>query len=423
MKKILCLLTVAATLVLTGCGGSKGSEDEKLQLWIAPNQVQEEFWKEVVTEWNESGVGMEVEVKTIPAAGSSEEAIMSAVASNTAPDISTNIFSGFGAQLVELGVAKNLNELDGFDELIATRKMETIIKGWEIDGTNPVFPIYSNPVLFWWRGDILEELGFEGVPKTYEDVYEISKAYSVSRKQYGMKVLAGKNWWDRWFDFIGYYYAASNGKPYINEGGAVYNDEFGKEVLEFVKTMLENEWSTANFATGTIFFDGTVLGETKGAWDLDYGRSQYPDVMESVKIGPMLVPAGMEVEKPYTLADAKGLVIFKSSKHPEEAWKFVKWVFEKDELSKLWLEKTGMAPARGDLLENPIFFDFYKENPEEAEYAKYVEVGIPAAMQTQTVDIQQIMTNEMIEPITFKTKTIEKALNDAVETTNKILNK
>ncbi len=421
MKKIFYILMALTALMLSGCGGSKVSGDEKLQLWIAPNQTQEEFWSEVVTEWNKSGNGMQVEVKTIPAAGSSEEAIMSAVASNTAPDISTNIFTGFGTQLVNLGVVKDLKEFDGFDELIAERKMENIIKNWEINGKNPLFPIYSNPTLIWWRGDLLEELGFEGVPRTYEDLYKISKAYSVPRKQYGMKVIGNKNWWSRWSDFIPYYYAASNGQQYIDENGASYNDEFGKAALEFIKTMLENEWSTANFDSQQIFFNGIVLGETKGAWDLAYGRTQYPEIMKSVKIGPMLVPAGMEVEKPYTLADAKGLVIFESSKHPEEAWKFVKWVFEKDELSKLWLEKTGMAPARGDLSENPIFIDFYKADPLAGEYAKYVEVGIPSAMETETIEIQQRMLNEMIEPIIFKTKTIEEALNDAVKETNKVI--
>ena len=423
MKKILWLLTVAASLVLTGCGGSKGSENEKLQLWIAPNQVQEEFWKEVVTEWNESGIGMEVEVKTIPAAGSSEEAIMSAVASNTAPDISTNIFSGFGAQLLELGVIKDLSEFDGFSELIAARKMETLIKGWEKDGMNPVFPIYSNPVLFWWRGDILEELGYEGVPRTYEDVYRLSELYAEPNKRYVAKVLAGKNWWDRWFDFIAYYYAASNGSPYITEEGAVYNTESGKEALKYIDTMHEKGWSSANFGSSNIFFDGTVLGEIKGPWDLSYGRAQYPEIMKSVKIGPMLVPTGKETETPYTLADSKGLVIFESSKNSKEAWEFVKWVFSSDEYSKEWLEKTGMPPARGDLSENPIFNEFYKLDPMAGEYAKYVGVALPPAMETETVDIQQAMTNQMIEPITFKTKTIEEALEDAVKATNKILNK
>ena len=423
MKKIFCLLTVAAALVLTGCGGSKGNENEKLQLWIAPNQLQEEYWNDVVTQWNESGNGMQVEVKTIPAAGSSEEAIMNAVASNTAPDISTNIFSGFGAQLAELGVAKNLNEFDGYNELIATRKMETIIKGWEIEGTNPVFPIYSNPVLFWWRGDILDKLGFEGVPKTYDDIYKLSEMYAKPNKKYAVKVLAGKNWWDRWFDFIPYYYAASNGGAYIEGDKAIFNNETGKEIAKYIEIMHTKGWSSANFAASNIFFEGTVLGEVKGPWDLAYGRTQYPEIMKTVKIGPMLVPSSNKTEKPYTLADSKGFVIFESSKHPKEAWEFVKWVFSNEQLSEKWLEKTGMPPARGDLITNPIFAEFYKKNKKAAEYAKYVDVALPPSMQKNTIDIQQAMTSDMIEPIVLKTKTVSEALDSTVKEINNIIKK
>lgn len=423
MKKIFWLLTVAITLVLTGCGGSKGNGNEKLQLWIAPNQTQEEFWNEVVKEWNQSGNGLQVEVKTIPAAGSSEEAIMNAVASDTAPDISTNIFSGFGAQLFDLGVVKNLNEFDQYNELIATRKMENIMKAWTINGETPVLPVYSNPVLLWWRGDILEELGFEGVPKTYDDIYKLSEMYAKPNKRYAVKVLAGKNWWDRWFDYISYYYAASNGGAYIENGKAIFNNETGKEVAKYIEKMHTKGWSSANFGTSNIFFEGTVLGEVKGPWDLAYGRTQYPEIMKTVKIGPMLVPSSIKTEKPYTLADSKGLVIFKSSKHPKEAWEFVKWVFEKDELSKLWLEKTGMPPARGDLTTNSIFAEFYKKDKKAAEYAKYVDVAMPPAMQENTIDIQQAMTSEMIEPIVLKTKTVSEAVDSAVKAINNIIEK
>ena len=52
------------------------TQDNVLHLWIAPAQDQENYWAEAVKAWNESGQGMKVKFKTIPAAQSSEEAIL-----------------------------------------------------------------------------------------------------------------------------------------------------------------------------------------------------------------------------------------------------------------------------------------------------------------------------------------------------------
>ncbi|VFS14282.1 extracellular solute-binding protein [Enterobacter cancerogenus] len=56
------------------------------------------------------------------------------------------------------------------------------------------------------------------------------------------------------------------------------------------------------------------------------------------------------IEHPYTFGDSKGLVIFSSSKRKEQAWQFMQWVFSNPEHDRLWLELTGMPPARADLM-------------------------------------------------------------------------
>ena len=37
--------------------------------------------------------------------------------------------------------------------------MGNILEGWKIDGKNYVIPIYSNPILMWWRASLLKEAG------------------------------------------------------------------------------------------------------------------------------------------------------------------------------------------------------------------------------------------------------------------------
>ena len=190
--------------------GKKTSQN--LKMWVAPDSTQLKFWDVVVNDWNKSGLGRKVEFTTIPAAQSSEEAIFNSIASCTSPDICTNIFSGFGAQLASIGSVYNLQEFKGYDKLIAQRKMETIMSKWEYQHNNYVFPIYYNPAMYGWRWDILQKLGWKRLPLTYSDVMKLGDQFHVPNKKYPVQLLANPSWWSRWWDFISFYYAASNGK-------------------------------------------------------------------------------------------------------------------------------------------------------------------------------------------------------------------
>ncbi len=89
--------------------------------------------------------------------------------------ISQKYFTGFGSQLADLGQVVDLSTLDGYENLISTRQMTDIMDNWRYNGKNYILPIYMNPVLFWWRGDLLKEQGFSEVPKTYDEVYALSE--------------------------------------------------------------------------------------------------------------------------------------------------------------------------------------------------------------------------------------------------------
>lgn len=416
MKK----LTVLFVIVLIA---AFALSQTKLVFWTAPNPQQEAFWKEVVAEYESLHPDIDIEWSTIPAAGSSEEAILTAIASGRAPDISTNIFSGFAAQLVEIDQLMELDKLDGFDELVETRKMGSIIEGWQINGKNYVIPIYSNPILMWWRSSLLREAGFENPPRTYGEIYEFSKNFVIPKERYSVQIIQGRNWWDRWFDFITYYYAASEGKSYVDtsKGRATFNDEAGKEVAEFINTMFRNEWTAVDLGSNP-FYIGAIAGGLRGPWEISFAQNQFPDVVSDIVISAPPVPDSYPQDKPiYTFADAKGLVIFKTTKHPKEAWDFVKWVFSREDFDLKWLEYTKMPPAREDLLTNELFSDFWEQNPLAAEYAKYVPYAVPPATISMTVDVQDLMTFELVEPLMYGTKDPQKALDDVIKAINRIL--
>ncbi|PCJ39341.1 MAG: sugar ABC transporter substrate-binding protein [Alphaproteobacteria bacterium] len=425
MNNIIGIILVAGLLLLNGCSQSDqttkdASAGKVIKLWVAPEESQEAFWKIVVERWNKSGLGLPVEFKTIPAVESSEKAILTALVADNAPDISTNIFSGFSTQLAGLGQLQDLSVMDGYQELVSVRHMETIMQDWDQNGKKYVFPLYSNPTLIWWRRDILQRLGITKIPETYDDVYALSKQYAASDNKYGMQIMTGKIWYDRWFDFISFYYAASNGKPYVKDGRAVYNNEAGLAVLTFMETIYKNGWTALDFESDDPLTTGLVVGGVRGPWSISFFERMYPDTLKKIVVGPMITKHKGE-GKTFTLADSKGLVIFKSSKVKEAAFDFISWVFSNDEISLLWLEKTSLPPARGDLMDNVIFKRFYDTHPMARQYASYVNVAIPSAFTQSTIDVQKTMGFEMIDPVKFGIKTPKEALADAIRRTDKIL--
>ena len=395
-------------------------DSDVLTLWIAPSDQQAQFWDQVVKDWNKSGLGMKVVYSTIQTAGSSEESILNSLVTNTNPDICDNIFAGFCAQLAELNIIQELNNFEGYEQLIKDRKMEHIMRGWQKGGKNYVFPMYSNPVMYWWRGDKLKENGWNSPPVTYSELTKLAKKITIPNRQYAIKLFVGRMWWDRWSDYLAYYYAASDGKPYIEDDKAVFNNKYSVEVLDFYNSFFKNNWSMIDTSISTAFWEGKIFAEIHGPWDIPFAQQNYPDVLKNVIISPIPVPDNHKGPK-YTLADTKGLIIFKTCKHPEEAWKFMKWLFSQEKYSLLWLEKTAMPAARGDLLTNPKFKEYYEKNPLSKAYAEYVGTAMPPALITNTIDVQQAMTNYIMEPLMYKTSTVKKALDKATKKVDEIL--
>lgn len=415
--------SILLATVISGCD----KDDEKtaqadatpIKMWVAPNENEEAFWNAMVTEWNNSPRHRKVEFTTIPAASSSEEAIMNALASGTEPDISSNVFIGFASQLNEMDQLVDLAKLPNYSQLIENRNMGKIVPAWEIKGQTNVLPIYINPIVYWWRMDLLKKYGYEKVPTTYQDIYTLSQRRADDKSGYAVQLTAGKNWWDRWFDFIPLYYAQTNGQAYIADNKAQYNSSQGETVLAFMTKIFANKWSSYDFtAADDPLATGQVMASVRGPWDIARYRKQYPAILETIQIGPMVTVDGHP--QPHTLADSKGVVMFKSSKHQTEAWEFIQWVFSNPEHDLKWLELTGMPPARGDLLTNNLFTAYLDRSPVEKQIAAHVANAQPPAATTKTTEIQRSMT-QMIERTIFSGTTPVDALNQSAAETDKLL--
>ncbi|MDV3456842.1 ABC transporter substrate-binding protein [Sphingomonas sp. HF-S4] len=414
-------LALGGAALLAGCSSRRAEKrTDRIRLWVAPNEAEEGFWKIAVARWNGQGRGLPVSFTTIPTAGASEDTVLSALVAGTEPDLSTNIFSGFAVQLAALGQVENLAAMPGYAELVARRDMGAIVPGWTQSGQVCALPIYSSPTLLWWRTDLLEKHGFSAPPRTYDEVYAFCERYGVARSRYGMQVISGRGWADRWFDFISFYYAASNGAPYLEGGHALYDNAAGLQAAGFIDRMFRRGWTALDFDAEEPLVSGLAAGAVRGPWDVERFAKIYPETLARIAAGPIVSQtAGQGAGA--TFSDSKGVVIFKSSRVAREAFEFLSWVLGEEELNLLWLQRTGLSPARGDLLENPRFADYYRGNQIAQAYAEHVASAKPPALSEHTIDIQKIMTAKLVEPLMTGQRTPREALAEAAAATDQML--
>jgi multiple sugar transport system substrate-binding protein len=416
MRKVL-LFVVILSLLIVGAVTQTTEAATTVTFWTAPNPQQESYWKGVVDEWNASHPEIQIEWDVIPAGVSSEDVLLTSIATGTAPDISTNIFSGFAAQLVSSGAIVAFDEeFADFGEVVDGRKMRSILeKGWGYKGHYYVLPIYNNAMRYWWNKKILDEVGIKESPRTYSDVFALAEKATIPGERYGIMYPSYRNWWDRWFGYLTLYYAASQGAPYldIENNKVLFNNEAGMAVLKFMDQTFRKGYATNEEPIDPLQ-KGQLAGKLMGPWDIIPAAEQYPD-FEYV-VTPPPVPDDFPKDAPiYTFADTKGMVLFTQSKNKKEAWEFIKWYFSDIKHDVAWLEATNMPPVREDITTNPVFNDYWASHPVVKKYAEGVPYSVPPALIDKTIEVQRIMGREMIEPIWFGTKEPEQAMADAVK--------
>lgn len=395
---------VGGALVL----GVAGWAQVEITFWAAPNPPQEVFWRRMAEAYMAEHPGVRIRVSPIPETPTSEAGILAAIAGGVAPTVSENIFIGFGDELVRSKALVPWDTLPGWEERVRARAMEETLKSWVFpDGHHYIIPMYVNAMLVAWRMDILRELGFDRPPRTYREVLEVGerlKAVYPDKFVWLRSELEVPTWWQRWFDFFVFYYAASAGQPLITGNAITADDQAAVEVLRFFKVLKDRKLLiTEPLATG--FEVGKTIMTVLGPWTFPWWRENYPELVygDTFVLTPPPVPDAYPADAPvYTFADAKGVVLYAQAtpEQREAAWDFVRWVLSNPAHDLLWVEITGMLPARDDVAVNPLFVAYVAEKePALLAYAANIPYAVPPFAHYQYVEIKQLMGLECIYPV------------------------
>ena len=303
----------------------------------------------------------------------------------------------------------SLENEDWFKDIVKNRALESVMPGWEIEGSQYVIPMYVNPMVLQWNTKALKELGFDKAPETkaefdsvitkFNENKDKMSAIGVTHVFYRNSLIRPDQWWDRSSDFQNIYLAFSGGKSWVEGNKLVLDKEIAKESFEFFGS-LGNTLLTSEVPNIWAEENPQVLFTIAAPWEIQALREVGKVYGENYTYGPMIEKN--QGDTPYNYADAKGLVLYKADNITDEihqgAIEFMKWLYNEENSAKTdleWLEATTMLPVIGDLLENEEFSKYLAENEELKALAGQVEYAIPGMPHDKMAQIQEALGNSL----------------------------
>jgi len=400
-------------LMIISCR-DQSQDNQSLVFWSSSNPEEIKFTSQYIDKWNQANPAQPFIFQPVPEGQSSEEVILAAVVGKTTPDIYANMWQGDVEDFARSRVLVPLDTLDGFLDFLYTRCDSLVVK--EItsqDGHIYQIPWKVNPVMMMYNPKLFEQAGVTTVPKDYSSYLEAGRLLKQQQLLLGISEV-NAIWWQRFFNFLPLYYAASGGAPLVENGKAVFDNEYGVAVFAFLQQIYTSGYFPREQMKGQSdpFLAGRVASSFTGPWTIEYNERFKPKGMEFA-FQEVLVPDGFDGPI-YTYGDPKNIVIFNTCKDPEMAWQFLQTLLTPQADSD-FLTLSGQFPRRKDIDTNPLFSEFLQAHPKIlpfARQAKYVRGMDSAPYMKEVLDI---ISQEYEACVVYGLKTPEEAIHAAAK--------
>lgn len=392
----------------------RDQDTNSLVFWSSTNAQEMAFSIKYIDQWNKTHVEKPIAYQPVPEGQSSEEVVLAAVVGMTTPDIYANMWQGDVEDFAQSGVLTAMDTLDGFLQFLYQRCDSSVIK--EItsqDGHIYQIPWKVNPIMMMYNPKVFVDAGIEKVPDDYASFLVAGEKLKNKNLRLGISET-GAIWWQRFFNFLPLYYAASGGMPLVENGKAVFNNEHGVEVFAFLQQLYsQNYFSKEQLKGQSDPFLASKLALTfTGPWTIQYNE-QFK--AEGFDYAFRSVPLPDTMSTPiYSYGDPKNIVIFNTCRDPQAAWDFLQTMLT-SEADKDFLEMSGQMPRRKDLHSNPLFLTYLEAHPKLLPFAlqaRYVR-GIDS--QTHMKEVLDFISQEYEACVVYGKKDPRKAIEDAAK--------
>ena len=410
--------TASGILALSACGGGGGggggSDLEAkgdITIWYSNNEAEIAWGEQMVEAWNADHPDEQIKAQEIPAGSSSEEVIGAAITAGNAPCLVFNTSPAAVPGFQKQGGLVDLSEFEDGDSYIEDRSGELAEQYQSEDGDYYQMPWKSNPVMIFYNKEMFAAAGLDAESpalSTYDEFLEAARAVvATGGPTFAINPAPTSEFYQSWFDFYPLYAAETGGDQLIEDGEATFDDEEGKAVADFWRTLYAEGLAGNEQYQGDAFADGFSAMAIVGPWAIDvYG--------DSVDWGAVPVPTsmGMTPEETWTFGDAKNIGMFTACENKGTAWDVLKFATS-EEQDGLWLEETGQMPLRKDL--TTTYADFFEANPAYEQFGAQASRTVEVPNVENSVEIWQTFRDGYSRAVIFGEGSVDDFLSKTAD--------
>ena len=399
-----------------------------LTYWPAANPPETRLAMRLAKQWNAENPDVQVQVQPLPAGRSSEEVLLAAIVAKATPDVSSNVSSALLARLVRANGVVRLDNRVATAARLNERTNPAMLSSLRLpDRGIYAFPWKTNPEMLMYNVDLLRAAGVRP-PRTHSELLAAFKRLTRDTDgdgrpdRWGLWATLKTTWYERFYDFYPLYLAGSGGKTLVVNGKVVFENEAAVAALElFRRGFAEGGLPHSNFAIGRDpFIDGTVAMKIIGPWFLKELNELKVQGLH-FDVVPIPAPDSSGPGEHYAFADLRSIAIFSTTRHPDEAARFVAYLTS-PAADRLLLEDASQLPYRRGLATDPRFTASLKSWPTLSTYAKYVERTRDIDVDPDVVEIFDLISEAYEESAIYGKVPVRKALARAAAEARTIVN-
>lgn len=412
MKKILAILSLTMSLIVLLNVPVLAEEEKPEKLTLIGTNDDRLFYEEVGETFTQE-TGIELDIIT-QAYDSTHNKIVTTVMGGGEADI-LYCDTVWPAEFAQAGLILPLDDYltDEYKASLYTTYLEQLM----YDGHYYAIPHLTQSKWLFYNREMLEKAGYEEPPKTYEELFEMSRTMiEEGICKYGI-AWPGAQAEGLLCDFTSVLYAY--GGQYTNEAGEwVFNSEQGVQALQMILDSIAD--GTADPASVTYtdrdVLDPFMAGDTAfvSNWAYAYNFTNNPE--ESAVAGNVevtLMPGAAEGVVSSSVTGGGGLAVASNSAAPEWAVKFIQYLTGED-VQKLALKEYGVMPILKSVLESE---EVKQDTPHLAIMAQQFDyVHFRPALPNYN-EWSQMMQLQLNKAITSQV-TAQEALDEAVSISN-----
>ena len=398
-----------------------------LTYWPAANPEETRLANLLAAQWNRENPDVQVRVQPLPAGRSSEEVLLAAIVAKATPDVSSNVSSALLARLVRAKGVVRLDNRVATSARLQERTTPAMLASLRLpDGGIYAFPWKTNPMMLMYNVDLFKAAHLDP-PRTQTELFNVWRKLARDtdgdgrNDRWAMWATLKTTWYERFYDFYPLYLANSGGKTLVTNGKVVFDNDAAVMALDLLRRGFANgSLPRSNFALGRDpFADGTVAVKIIGPWFLkELNRIKIAGLHYDVV--PIPGADNVDPAKRFAFADLRSIAVFSTTRHPDEAARFVAYLTS-PAADQLLIEEASQLPYRHGVSGDPRFAKSLALWPTLDKYSTFVERGRDIDVDPDIVEIFDLISEAYEGASIYGTVPVRKALTDAANEARNII--